>query len=191
MKFKLLSGILILGMILGSVITFAFFKPGKKDIDVVIPGQIISTILSEVEKTQKIIEGIDFTTYVVKTEKDTFYYDSTALYGNIPVIETSWQDKFSLTIDNKLEFIYFKETIMGRGEILKRDIELYPTTFRISLRSPSLFRFYGNIGVGYCNNNCIPVMAELGIIAKKRYSLSGIILRTDETYYGGMFRVWF
>lgn len=193
MKIKILVWALVLSGILIIVLAvMAFLKPAKEDIDVEIPAQTISTILSEIKTTQKIIKDIKFPTkYIIKTETDTIEITPDTPYRDIPITETSWQDKFSLTIDNKLEFIYFKEAVTHRGEILKRDIFLQPTTFRISLQKPSPIKFYGNIGVGYMNKGCVPVMAEFGIKAKKRYSLSGVILRTEKTYYGGMFKIWF
>lgn len=128
---------------------------------------------------------------VIISDTDTLYIDSTTSIGQIPIrthrqeyIRTLISDKNTFPLKHLIETDY-------RGIIYAQRMLPENDTFNIELPGEKTIRFYGNAGLGYCNNNCIPVTAELGIIAKKRYSLSGIILRTDETYYGMMFKVWF
>lgn len=144
MKLKLLSGILILGMILGSVITFAFFKPEKEYVDVEISAQILSFILSELETTQKIIKGIKFPTkYIIKTETDTIPIDSTTLYGNIPVVETSWDSDSSLVlfINGLKKRIDVFGKVTARGDVFNVVFGLYQTKFKIKVDKPDKWDF--------------------------------------------------
>jgi len=128
---------------------------------------------------------------VIISDTDTLYIDSTTSIGQIP-IRTHRQEHIRTLISGKNTFP-FKHLIETdyRGIVYAQRMLPENDTFNIKLPGEKIIKLYGNAGLGYMSNNCLPVMAELGILANERYSLSGTILRTDKTYYGGMFRIWF
>ena len=193
MKIKFLAWALVISVILIIVLAvIAFLKPDPKVINVKIPAQEITAVFDKIDKVQKILDKLKFPiSYIIIEGKDTTVVDSNTLYKNVPVVATTWDSSFTISINKQIYPIDYYQKVIAKGEVFEVTFGLYQAEFTVEMEQPSLFRFYGNIGVGYCNNNCIPVMAELGIMAKKRYSLSGILLRTDKTYYGAMFRIWF
>ena len=180
LNWKYVLGLCILCLVLGMTICQREFKPQ------IVKVYTADTIVEYVYKDTTVI-----TDTIIISDTDTLYIDSTTSIGQIP-IRTHRQEYIRILLSGKNRFS-LKQLIETdyRGIIYAQRMLPGNDTFNIELPGEKAIRLWGSAGLGYMNGGCIPVIAELGIMAKKRYSLSGIILRTDETYYGGMFKVWF
>ena len=139
---KLLSGALILGMILGSIITFAIVKPHPKIVNIEIPAQEIRAVLDSIAKLQRIIEDIEYpTSYIIVEGKDTTVVDSNTLYKDVPVVATTWDSSFTISINKQIFPVDYYQEVIAKGEVFEVTFGLYQAEFNTEMAKPSNWDF--------------------------------------------------
>ena len=139
---KLLAGSLILGMILGSIITFAIVKPHPKIVNIEIPAQEIRAVLDSIAKLQRIIEDIEFpTSYIIVQGKDTTVVDSNTLYKDVPVVATTWDSSFTISINKQIFPVDYYQEVIAKGEVFDVTFGLYQAEFNTEMAKPSNWDF--------------------------------------------------
>ena len=169
---KLLSGALILGIILGSIITFAFFKPHPKVVNIEIPAQEIKAVLDSIAKLQRIIEDIEFpTSYIIVEGKDTTVVDSNTLYKDVPVTATTWDSSFVIFINKQPQLTDYYQEVIAKGEVFEVTFGLYQAEFNVEMAAPSNWDFDLSVGSWIDENKRFhgALMAELWY---KKFALS-------------------
>jgi hypothetical protein len=132
--------------------------------------------------------------YVIITEHDTIPVDSAMPYGDVPVVETTFDVDTTLAfkINNREYTKNMSATVsmIHKGEVFEHTFWLHPTEFSVDIpQDEKTVRLFGAVGLGY--GDCVLGQAELGFIIKDRFSISGMVIHADEWHYGVMARAWF
>jgi len=180
-----------IGVLLTLLLFATLCKQKPQTVTVEVPAQEILSVLDEIKTTQKIIRGIKFPkSYTIYLPGETIYIDSATPYGDVPVVETQFDTSFALLVNKQKEIIRAGFAIIHKGEVFNHRFFLYPTTFTIDVPGESALRLWGNAGLGYTTDNKVPGCAELGLLFKKRVSLSGQVIHVDDWYWIGWLKVW-
>lgn len=181
-----------IGVLLTLLLFATLCQPEPQTVTMEVPLQEIETILSSVNTLQTILDSDNWPKgYVIKTKYKTIYIDSATPYGDVPVVETSWDTTYELSINNELKRADMSIIITHKGEVFNHTIIFHPTIFKVDVPGEKSIRLCGSVGLGYLNQGSIYAPAEIGLMFKERVSLNGVAGYCNGWYVGGLLEAHF
>lgn len=181
-----------IGFLLALLLFATLCKSKPQTVTMEIPLQEIETMLSDINALQKIMDSDNWPKgYVIRTEHDTFYVDSATPYGDVPVVETSWDTTYTLLLNQQKKIAKIGFTVTHKGELFEHIITFYPTKFTVEVPGEKAIRLCGSVGLGYLNSGSIYAPAKIGLMFKDRISLSGTAGYLNTWYVGGLLEAHF
>jgi hypothetical protein len=143
MKIKILAWALVLsGILIVVLAVIAFLKPATKAVSVEVPAQEIRAVFAAINKTQTILEGMEFPTrYIIVEGKDTTVVDSNTLYKDVPVVATAWDSSFTISINKQIFPVDYYQEVIAKGEVFEVTFGLYQAEFNVEMAKPSNWDF--------------------------------------------------
>lgn len=134
------------------------------------------------------------TTEIVDTvyiEGKTIYIDSTTTMAEISM-RTHIQDYIRTLISDNKKY-QLKQTVETdyRGIIYAQRMTPQNDTFTIEVPGEKSIRLCGSVGLGYLNSGSIYAPVEIGLLFKKKISISGVAGYCNQWYVGGLLRAHF
>lgn len=128
---------------------------------------------------------------VIVSKTDTVFIDSSTTIGEIPM--RTHRQSYIRTLISGNKKSQLKQTVETDyiGVIFAQRMTPENDTFTVDLADESALRLCGSVGLGYVNEGSIYAPAKIGLMFKKRVSISGTAGYLRQWYVGGLLEVHF